>query len=125
MYLYGLNISKNGIFMLSSNQANFGKHSKEEWKQMSTPYGVRAHHKTTTVYPRMQKLHWSLIASPLNNFQILSPDDCKLVYLLSEFQHFCSIQELERAFFDLVNMEITAQKVLSLMKNSCINQNYL
>lgn len=52
-------------------------------------------------------------------------DDCKSDYLLSEHQHSCSIQKLQRAFFDPVNTEMRAQRVLSLKKNSCINKSYL
>lgn len=52
-------------------------------------------------------------------------DDCKSDYLLSEHQHSCSIQKLQRAFFDPVNTEMRAQRVLSLKKNSCINKSHL
>lgn len=97
--------------------------------------GVRAHHKTTTVQPRRQKLFFFFFFLKTERFSFRTisrycylfkwKDDCKSDYLLSERQHSCSIQKLQRAFFDPVNMEMRAQRVLSLKKNSCINKSYL
>lgn len=112
-------------FLIKLILENIQNRSGNKWA------GLRAHHKTTTVHPRRQKpfflkterFFFGTISRYCHLFKW--KDDCKSDYLLSEHQHSCSIQKLQRAFFDPVNMEMRAQRVLPLKKNSCINKSYL